>query len=289
MRFPRAPDDDPAANRQRSGAHFGTLVNGRTASTIALNDRGLLYGDGLFETIALVNGHPRELDRHLRRLHRGCQRLAITSPDLSVLRREAAQLGAGVERAVLKVIITRGQGGRGYRPVGQEQPTRILTLHRWPDYPRHYSELGIAATCCRTRLARNQSLAGIKHLNRLDQILARGEWQDEYQEGLLLDTQGWVTEGTMSNLFMIRDDALHTPELKYAGVAGIMRERILDRAAAAGIRTHVRALTLRDIETAQALFFCNSLIGIWPVRRFQDQRFDANPLTGKLMSLLDLQ
>jgi 4-amino-4-deoxychorismate lyase len=265
-----------------------TLVNGHLTCTVELNDRGLLYGDGLFETIALVHSQPREIDRHLRRLLHGCQWLAITPPNLSVLRREVAQISAGTERAVLKIIITRGQGGRGYRPLGQGPCTRILLLNDWPDYPRKYREQGIAATCCRTRLARNPSLAGIKHLNRLEQVLARGEWQDEYQEGLLLDTDDWVVEGTMSNVFMIQDDALHTPEIKYAGVAGIMRERILERAAHAGIAAHIRALKLKDIETAQALFFCNSLIGIWPVRRLKDKIFEIHPLTHQIMGLLDL-
>jgi 4-amino-4-deoxychorismate lyase len=266
-----------------------TLVNGRITSTIAVDDRGLLYGDGLFETIALVNGYPRELDRHLRRLLDGCQRLAITPPDVLVLRREVAQICANVQRAVLKIIITRGQGGRGYRPLlQQEQSTRILMLNDWPDYQRVYWEQGIAATCCRTRLGRNPSLAGIKHLNRLEQVLARGEWKDEYQEGLLLDTENRVVEGTMSNVFMIQDDALHTPELNYAGVAGIMRARILESAGKVGISAHVCELSLGEIEAADALFFCNSLVGIWPVQRLEDHIFEVHPLTRQLMNLFDL-
>jgi 4-amino-4-deoxychorismate lyase len=264
------------------------LVNGHPASALALNDRGLLYGDGLFETIAVLDGCPRELDRHLRRLLDGCRRLTIVPPDASVLRGEVAQVCAGAERAVLKIIVTRGQGGRGYRPAGQGQPTRILLLDNWPDHPPHYREQGIAATCCRTRLARNPSLAGLKHLNRLDQVLARGEWQDEYQEGLLLDTEGHLVEGTMSNVFVIRDDALHTPDLQYAGVAGIMRQRILECALKAGIAVHIRGLALDDVEAAQALFFCNSLIGIWPVRQFNDRPLADHGLIRDLMSLLDL-
>jgi 4-amino-4-deoxychorismate lyase len=265
-----------------------TLVNGHPASTIAVSDRGLLYGDGLFETIAVMDGRPSELDRHLRRLLNGCHKLAIAPPDTSALRREITQLCAGAERAVLKIIVTRGQGGRGYRPAGQGQPTRILLLDPWPDHPRHYRDQGILATTCRTRLARNPCLGGLKHLNRLEQILARGEWQDEYQEGLLLDTQGRVVEGTMSNVFVVRDDALHTPGLKYAGVAGIMRERILECAKQANVAVHIRGLALHEVETAQAMFFCNSLIGIWPVRRLNDWPFGDHPLIRELMGLLHL-
>lgn len=265
-----------------------TLVNGRTDSTLSVHDRGLLYGDGLFETIAVHHGLPCHWDRHLRRLLYGCQRLAIRPPDVSLLRREAVALCAGAERAVLKIIVTRGQGGRGYRPYGQGPPTRVLLLDSWPDYPRHYRDLGIAAMCCQTRLARNVRLAGIKHLNRLEQVLARGEWQDEYQEGLLLDTDDRVVEGTMSNVFIVHGDALHTPDLSYAGVAGIMRERVLACADVMGVVAHVRHLTLSDVHMAQGVFFCNSLIGVWPVRRFSGQVFGEHRLVQELMQRLDL-
>jgi 4-amino-4-deoxychorismate lyase len=265
-----------------------TLVNGHAAPVIPVNDRGLLYGDGLFETIAVGDGRPRELDRHLRRLFDGCERLAISPPDVAILRREIEEVCASEKRAVLKIIVTRGQGSRGYRPAGQGQPTRILSLDPWPDHPAHYRDQGITATCCKTRLARNPRLAGTKHLNRLEQVLARGEWRDEYQEGLMLDTEGQVIEGTMSNVFVIRDGELYTPELKFAGVAGVMRERILECAAKAGIIVHVHDLTLSEVEAAQAMFFCNSLIGIWPVRSLDGHSFGEHRLTRELMSLLGM-
>jgi 4-amino-4-deoxychorismate lyase len=264
------------------------LVNGLNQSTLSLNDRGLLYGDGLFETIAVVDGSPLELDRHVRRLHKGCERLTIEPPDLSLLNAEAAQLCAGAERAVLKIILTRGQGGRGYRPPAATPPTRILLLNPWPDYPQDYREHGISATLCRTRLARNPLLAGVKHLNRLEQVLARAEWRDEYQEGLLLDTDGLVVEGTMSNVFAVCEETLHTPALNVAGVAGIMRERILEQAAGAGLAVTIGDLRLHDIARAQALFFCNSLIGIWPVRQFGDRSFNDHPLVRELMHRLEV-
>jgi 4-amino-4-deoxychorismate lyase len=263
------------------------LVDGHPCFHLALNDRGLLYGDGLFETIAVIDSYPRDLDRHLRRLLGGCERLAITPPDIALLKREVVQICAGANRAVLKIIVTRGQGGRGYRPVPQGHSTRILLLDEWPDYPHHYRDRGIAATCCRTRLARSVLLAGLKHLNRLEQVMARGEWQDEFQEALVLDTEGLLVEGTMSNVFVIQNDALHTPELRYAGVAGIMRERIVECAMAKGIPVHARAMTLADIESADALFFCNSLIGIWPAQRLNNRQFSDHRLTRALTELLD--
>jgi 4-amino-4-deoxychorismate lyase len=264
------------------------LVNGHAASDLALNDRGLLYGDGLFETIAVLDGRPREFERHLRRLLNGCQQLAIAPPDKATLIEEVGDICLGVDRAVLKLIVTRGPGGRGYRPVVQGHSTRILLLDAWPGYPSEYRTRGIDATCCRTRLGRNARLAGLKHLNRLEQVIARGEWQDEFQEGLMLDTEDQVIEGTMSNVFAVCKDSLHTPEITYAGVAGIMRERILECAARRCIAVHVHPMSLNEIRAADGLFFCNSLIGIWPVRRLDDRRFDDQPLSSRFMELLEL-
>ncbi len=264
------------------------LVNGRATTEIAIHDRGLLYGDGLFETIAVADGRACELNRHLRRLLHGCDRLGIIRPDVLVLRREAERVYADAARAVMKIIVTRGSEGRGYRPTFQSAPTRILMLTEWPGTADYYRAHGIDVTLCHTRLGRNARLAGIKHLNRLEQVLARGEWQDEFQEGLLLDTEGCVVEGTMSNVFTIRDGALSTPQLQQAGVAGIMRERVFEVASQMNIAMQVRALQLSDMEAADALFFCNSLIGIWPVRRFQGNTFADHQLIRELTARLDL-
>lgn len=260
-----------------------SLVNGRETPSLGIKDRGLLYGDGLFETIAVLNGTPLELERHLKRLRAGCERLGIAAPDANLLKQEVMQVCARTARAVLKIIITRGQGGRGYRPAGQGEPTRIVMTDPWPEYPRAYYTQGIDVRFCQLRLARNPQLAGIKHLNRLEQVLARGEWQDDYQEGLLLDSEGLVIEGTTSNVFIVRDHELHTPALEQAGVAGIMRARILEAAAELGISAHVRALRVSDIEAAEAMFFCNSLIGVWPARRCGDRRLGDHPLLRELI------
>lgn len=264
------------------------LVNGVPADILSIHDRGLLYGDGVFETLAVKGERPLDWERHLRRLRRGCERLFITPPAPETLSEDAALLCEGAERGVLKIIVTRGPGGRGYRPLRDESTTRIVSLHPWPAHPPRYYDQGIAATICATRLARNPLLAGIKHLNRLEQVLARAEWKDEYQEGLMLDTEGWPIEGAMSNLFIIRDDALATPDLANAGVAGIVRERILETAPNLNIETRVRELTMADVESADGLFFCNSVIGIWPVRVLAGRRYSISPLAARLMDALGL-
>lgn len=241
-----------------------------------MTDRGLLYGDGLFETVAVKQGQVEYLNFHLKRLRLGCKALGITAPEEGLLRKEISQLCHDLEQAVLKIIVTRGPGGRGYRPDSSAQTTRIVTIHPWPAYPVRYRDEGIIATVCNTRLSRNHLLAGIKHLNRLEHVMGRSEWQDEYQEGLMMDDKSQVIEGTMSNLFLIRDDVLVTPELDEAGVAGIMRQQILSSAQRLGISTEIHSLGLPDVLKADGLFFTNSLIGMWPVRRLGEVFYDRH-------------
>lgn len=256
------------------------LIDGKDSDQIAADDRGLLYGDGLFETLAVRDGIPQLWDRHMARLTGDCARLGITPPAQELLRCEADRLCAGHARAVLKIIVTRGSGGRGYRPAAQALPRRILSLHSWPDYPAHCWQQGVDVRLCDLRLGSNPRLAGIKHLNRLEQVLARSEWDDAaVAEGLMLDGAGNLIEGTMSNLFLVRDGYLHTPALETCGVAGVMRAHVLALAAQAAIPCVVQPLSLADAAAADEMFLCNSLIGIWPVRRFQGREWIPGPLT----------
>lgn len=265
------------------------LVNGTDTDVVSSRDRGLHYGDGLFETVAVANGVPLQWGRHLRRLSDGAARLAISLPGADTLNAEAQRLCAGHRRAVLKVIITRGIGGRGYAPVPQAEPTRVLSLFPWPDYPREYGEHGVPVRICRTRLGRNPALAGIKHLNRLEQVLARAELSETHVEGLMLDGDDRVIEGTMSNLFAVIDGVLTTPELSGCGIAGVMRELIIEHARDILGGCRIQHLTLNEIFQASEVFLSNSLIGIWPVRRIDGgfargdtRHYPAGPVTRQL-------
>ena len=181
------------------------LVNGECREHIEISDRGFQYGDGLFETIKVINGQPVFLDRHIERLDTGCRRLYIPFPGAELLTLEAQKLCQYSNKAVLKLILTRGSGGRGYRQPEVIQTTRVLSLHPFPDYPDSYNEQGITARFCNTCLGLNPALAGIKHLNRLEQILARAEWADsDIQEGIMMDMDEHVIEGTMTNLFLYK-------------------------------------------------------------------------------------
>ncbi|MFO1436462.1 MAG: aminodeoxychorismate lyase [Gammaproteobacteria bacterium] len=225
-----------------------SVVNGELSEFFAVRDRAVQYGDGVFETLPIIDGQPQHWDRHLARLKLGCQRLNFPPPAAEQLFDDLLKLPLDNERAVLKIIVSRGAGGRGYRPAAISQPTRILTLWPWPQYPSHYFEEGITLRVCDTPLGSNPRLAGIKHLNRLEQVMARGEWDDgEIAEGLMLDQRGNIIEGTMSNVFLLQDGVLHTPLLNEAGVAGIMRQIVIEQCEAIGSPVVEREITLDEL------------------------------------------
>ena len=252
------------------------------APALPVQDRGLQYGDGLFETLAVKDGRIVLLESHLQRLAEGCARLGLAMPAPAMLRTELHTAAAGPAPAVLKLILTRGSGGRGYRPPAVPEPRRVLLRYPWPEYPAAWSEEGASLRVCDTRLSIQPRLAGIKHLNRLEQVLARAEWNDTdgYQEGLMLDTEERVIEGTMSNVFASPGEGvLLTPDLSRCGVAGVMRRHILEQAAQSGIPIREAPITLDELLRAREIFLCNSVMGVWPVTALAGKRFPVGALT----------
>lgn len=263
------------------------LINGQQQDQISIRDRALHYGDGLFETFAVKDGEALAWDRHIARLQLGCERLAIDCPDISLLQTEATQLCENRRRGVLKLIISRGEGGRGYQPAQSAQTTRIFSLHDWPDYPVEYQQHGISATVCKLRLGHNPTLAGMKHLNRLEQVLLKQELSNtSFPEAIVLDLNGRVIEGTMSNVFLVKNGKLRSPDLIKAGVAGIIRGRILESAEALSLNREVGELTLDDVLDADEVFFCNSVAGIWPVAHINRTSYKVGPYSRRLQEQL---
>jgi 4-amino-4-deoxychorismate lyase len=266
------------------------LINGESKAHIEISDRGFQYGDGLFETIEVRDGQAVFFERHLERLKSGCHRLYIPFPDAQLLSFEVKELCRQwpSARAVLKIIVTRGTGGRGYRQPDVIQPTRVLSLHSYPDYPGIYSEQGIVARVCATRVGLNPALAGIKHLNRLEQVMARAEWNDPaIQEGLMLDINDHVIEGTMTNLFYVKNNSLYTAVLTQSGVAGIMRGIIMMLSADHGLSVIEHAFTKDELLSADEAFVCNSIIGIWPIKQMNTTQFPIGPITKSIQIWLD--
>lgn len=263
-----------------------SLINGQPSEVIDIQDRGLQYGDGLFETIRLHQGQPQFWNAHMHRLQRGCDVLKLAFPGGAALQTDVETLCRGSLNGTLKVIVTRGVGQRGYRAMNT-QPNRIVSFYPWQPSSSAATNPKLL-TICEQRLGINPVLAGIKHLNRLEQVLARAEWDDEFDEGVMLDVNGNVIEGTMSNLFLISRGKLITPELTRCGVAGIMREQILIEAAKLKIPTQIRNVPTAELMQAEEIFVCNSLIGIWPVGKLQHHVFASGPVTQALMHSLGL-
>jgi 4-amino-4-deoxychorismate lyase len=259
------------------------LVNGKQQDTIAIMDRGFQYGDGLFETIEIRENTPIFLQQHLQRLNQDSQRLHLPKIDLDVLHSEIHQLCENAGNAVLKIIITRGTGGRGYRQPDEIQPPRILSLHPFPDYPKSFYTNGIVARICNTRLGLNPTLAGIKHLNRLEQVMARAEWNDNaIHEGIMLDFNGRVIEGTMTNLFYAKNNQLFTAFLNLCGIKGILRGWIFEQ-----IPVIEHDFFIENLFNADEIFVCNSVMGICSVRQIENQDFRIGNITRKLQFMLE--
>ncbi len=268
---------------------FRYLVNGRADASLPVDDRGLHYGDGLFETLRVAGGEPEFWPEHMARLQCGCQRLKIRPVDPVLLAGDVRQLCSDQD-GVLKIIVTRGAGKRGYRPPVDTEPTRIVL---WTPYsPTSSSGIrqGVRVRLCHTRWGRNPALAGIKHLNRLEQVLAQAEWHDpQYFEGLMQDDRGQLISGTKSNVFVIRDEQLCTPALDECGVAGVVRGAVLKLAERMGIPARVTNLTVEDLVAAQGVFLCNSLIGLVPVTVFETHRVKIHDIFVKLFERWEQQ
>ncbi|KKN99550.1 hypothetical protein LCGC14_0136410 [marine sediment metagenome] len=273
------------ADATMSGATAVTLLNGQAADCLPLSDRGLAYGDGLFETIRVIGGAAPLWSRHLQRLARGCHSLRFDLP-AEQLTAEVDLLAQRLVDGVIKLILTRGSGQRGYAMPLPAEPNRILLGSPAPAYPLVNAEQGIRLFACQTRLGHQPALAGLKHLNRLEQVLARSEWQsDDYAEGLVCDLTGQPIECTMSNLFLRIAGVWVTPELTQCGVQGVMRDLLIEASTQQGEPVQVRAVSYRELLDADEIMCCNSLFGVWPVIQLKDRHWPVGPFTRQMQSL----
>jgi len=248
------------------------LINGEPGNTISIRDRGLLYGDGVFRTLLVSNGQPQHWPLHYQKLKHDCEALGIACPDFDGLVAELSGLSDAHPDAVLKLIVTRGLSARGYAPVPQAMPTHIWDVAPLPEYPESYALQGVTLRLCELRLGHQPRLAGIKHLNRLESVLAAAECAD-VAEGLLLDSDGHVIEGVRSNVFLIFNGHLITPDLSRCGVAGVQRDRVMVCARQQGMRIEVRDVELNELFAADEVFLTNSVFGLWPVSHFGQRRW----------------
>ncbi len=257
------------------------FINGVAGETLSVRDRGLAYGDGVFRTFPVVAGRPVLWQRQYAKLAHDCDALQIDCPLREVLERDIALLDpAG---CIVKIVVTRGNGPRGYAPPPGAVPTRVIITGPLPEFPARFPDVGIRVQACRIRLASQPRLAGIKHLNRLENVLARMEWNDPaIAEGLLCDAADNIIGGTMSNLFIVEAGQLVTPELTGCGVAGVMRGLVIDLAKAHGIGMEIGAVSLARLRAAEAVFVVNSVVGLWPVIALERQAWQKGALTAQI-------
>jgi 4-amino-4-deoxychorismate lyase len=252
------------------------LVNGLDGRSIDADDRGLAYGDGVFRTLAVRSGRALNWVRHYRLLARDCGVIGLACPEEALLAAEVGRVAPG--DATVKIVVTRGISGRGYAPGERMAPTRIVAAY--PPFAGDAAAIdGVRVRRCELVLAEQPRLAGVKSLNRLENVLARAEWRDPaVREGLLADAGGRLVEGTMSNVFLAVGERLVTPALSRCGVSGAQRERILDLARAEGMPWEVRDVDFDELARAGEVFLSNSLIGVWPVIALGDRHWVPGPV-----------
>lgn len=264
------------------------LVNGILNGPISAADRGLSYGDGVFRTLRIKNGQPRLWMRHYRKLKRDCVALGIACPSAEVLLDELCHLAEGQRDGIAKIIVTRGEGGRGYKPVDPSGvSTRILSLSSLPVYPGLFYTQGVRLRVCETRLSHQPKLAGIKHLNRLENVLAAAELTADDDEGVLLDISGNVIECTRNNLFIIKNNEISTPDLSRSGIAGIERERVIEWAAMHNVSCRIGEFGLPELRAADEIFIVNSVMGLWPVKALQGRSWSRFPVSLQIQEWLN--
>ena len=260
------------------------LVDGEISTYVAASNRALNYGDGLFETLVVHNGQPRRWQSHMDRLGAGCERLGLVIPSQAILLREVQTVSAGLADAVVKIVLCRGGVARGYLPSQDDACVRIVSAHEYPSDVADKATRGVNARICDLRLAIQPALGGIKHLNRLEQVLASSEPMEEgVTEGILLDREDHVISAVSANIFLIMEDRLLTPRLDRCGVRGVIRAQLL---AAFSARCEQRRIQVDLLQEADEVFICSSVRGIVPVTAIDDQCFTIGPVTRELQSWL---
>ena len=266
------------------------FCNGQVVDSIAIDDRAAHYGDGVFETIAIRDNEPRFWQLHVARLKTGCARLGIDCPNENILREQLdtalAQAPLETDFATAKIVVSAGRGPRGYQRDPDVIPALRLGLFAATPLPATSYRNGVAARLCSSRLAIQPQLAGVKSLNRLEQVLARAEWNDSTVfEGLMLDTAGRLICGTMSNMFIVTKSGLHTPAITRCGVSGIMRQHLLGLLQDDGLKCDVRDIRSDELDDIEELFLSNSQFGVLPVHHCGLREWPVGPVTKRIQAL----
>jgi 4-amino-4-deoxychorismate lyase len=256
------------------------LVDGVVSDRISVRDRGLAYGDGVFRTLRCQGGQVWSWTRHYAKLVADCAVLGLQAPTRDALEVDIAAL-APVD-SVVKIIVTRGMAARGYACDPSAPATRIVQTAPLPDYGDRLDQ-GVQLWPCRWTLSSQPALAGVKHLNRLDQVMARREWTDaSIFDGLMRDSRGKWVEGVFSNLFVVRHGRIQTHPLDDCGVAGVGRALVLELARELAMPVDLVAPVDVDLAAADEVFLCNSVAGVVPAIGMAEHMWPTQ-VTGRRM------
>ena len=260
-----------------------------------LDDRGLAYGHGLFETTVMTGSQIPLLDRHLSRLLQDSLLMGILvdNDDIRHYLNQFIQTlsDQSINSGVVKIILTAGSGGRGYAMPETMIPTLIFSYTPLPDDVESQRDKGVDITLCKYLLGTGSSLAGVKHLNRIDQVMARSEWShNRYQDGLMFNVKGDVIEATSANIFVKTSEGFWlTPDLSQSGVSGVMRGLLLDEVfPICGIKVSVKGVNRDTLLGAQQILLCNSVRGLLRVNSVysdNDQLLKTLPLDQQSLML----
>lgn len=262
-------------------------VNGKQTDVVSVLDRSLAYGDGGFTTMKTINGDIEYWPWHRERMQACLHALSIPEPDWEWLYNQITQAAVPTGVAGIKLLISRGSGGRGYHSANVAGPTSIISTFSYPGHYNQWQSNGISLGVCFTRLGINPLLAGHKHNNRLEQVLARQEIaQAGFDDGVTLDIQNYVIETTMANLFWVKEGVLFTPQLTTAGVAGVMRRAVLTAAEKALIKVEVGRYMLSEVLAADEIFITNSLLGVAPVAEIDACKFKLGNMTKQIQGII---
>ncbi len=272
-----------------------SLINGKFSNTVSVLDRGLSYGDGLFETMSWIYIKDRNRigvefwKRHLERIKKSCFLTKIKMPSISLLNNYKKtilqkSINNGLQGGILKILITRGVGGRGYKFEKEISPTVIFLSFPMVKLDQGFLKKGVNVRFCKSPIFINSQLAGLKHLNRMDSVMARSEWEDQkYFEGILLDDSDNIIDGTMTNIFFSKNNILYTPLIGKSGINGIMRQVVIEKSSLFFDKVREINIKKNSIESFDEMFLTNSLIKIISVKKLLKKNFKKSESTRKLI------
>ncbi|WP_076409510.1 aminodeoxychorismate lyase [Shewanella sp. UCD-KL12] len=258
-------------------------INGEIDNQLDPFDRGLSYGDGLFATMRVADGCPLFLSQHLKRLSQGAKRLGFHWEPQPSLIEQIMQVAKPHAQACLKLLITRGAGGRGYAPPSAVTVTEVLSVHAIPLHYSSWQQQGIALKTSPVLLSSQPRLAGVKHLNRLEQVLIKSQHLDgDYDDWLVLDANSRVIESSMANIFCVKGNQVVTPAISHSGVSGVMREQVIYELIELGLDINVGDLAYKQLATFDQIFITNSLLGVVDINRIDDISFSKADFSDRI-------